>query len=185
MSNESKNVLASGSNSHVCSSTINTTAGPNAQELNWAFETATNDQDAPSTQEIEALLAEDETEEQTEPSTSTSTSTTNGTAAQRKKAKSKALAKIKKKLAGNSNTNGSTATTTKSTQEAEPLPEQFYEAVKTQMQEKGGEAMANKLTPEMLSALLKKAQLDQVARGKAGLGGKNKKYGGHILPQAE
>ena len=124
---------------------------------------------------MEAELDDNATEQQEQESEITGAASTSS-AAKRKKQKSKLAKKLKQKLQpSSSNAAASTSNTTVSADPDEPVPDQVFQHLKAQVEQEHGAATANKLTPEMISMLLKKAKLDDVARGKAGMGGKNKK----------
>ena len=159
--------------------------GPNAAELAFAFNVAADEdpnQPIDVKQEEAALLeAEQDDNAATEQPSEVGVASGSSNAAKRKKQKSKLAKKLKQKL--QPSTSNAEATTV-SADPDEPVPDQVFQALKAQVEQEHGSSAANKLTPEMISMLLKKAKLDDVARGKAGIGGTNKKYALEIHSKA-
>ena len=144
-------------------------AGPNASELEWAFEAAVEGLDvngqAETAQDLDDLKESDEEEVQPNgvagsPDTTTGTST----AAAKKKKKGKALAKLRKKLAGNNSSAkdasadaGPSATSTQDTL----TQQQVYDRVLETVEAAQGKEAASKMTPEVLAELLRSARQAQ------------------------
>lgn len=150
--------------------------GPNAAELAFAFNVAADEdpnQPIDVKQEEAALLEAEQDDNATEQLPEAGVAPGSSNAAKRKKQKSKLAKKLKQKF--QPSTSNADATTV-SADTDEPVPDQMFQALKAQVEQEHGSSAANKLTPEMISMLLKKAKLDDVARGKAGIGGTNKKY---------